>query len=90
MLPIDIINKILFYVSEINNNIIITQYHPVTNKECYKIDFNSDLLWRIKSTLIMKRIYPLRDGNFCNKCNIELYKFGIPHYEMQLRKKKNL
>jgi hypothetical protein len=88
MVPIDIVNKILLYVSEINDNIIITQYHPITNKKYYKINLNSDLLWKIKSTLIMKRIYPIRDGNFCNKNNINLYKFGIPHYEKQLRNNK--
>jgi hypothetical protein len=88
MIPIDIVNKILVYVGEVNNNIIITQYHPITNKKCYKINLNSELLWKIKSTLIMKKIYPICDGNFCNKGNIDLYKFGIPHYEKQLRNNK--
>lgn len=86
LLPIEIINKILFYVSELNNNIIITQYHLITNKECHKINFNADSLWKIKSTLIMKRIYPIYSCDFSNKDNIALYQFGIPHYEQKLRK----
>ena len=85
MLPIEIVNKILVYVSDLNNNVIITQYHPITNKEYYKINFNTDFLWKIKSNILMKRIYPIRDSDFSNKCNIELYKYGIPHYEKQLR-----
>ena len=39
MIPIEIINKILLYVGELNNNMIITQYHLVSNKEYYKIIF---------------------------------------------------
>ena len=88
MLPIEIINKILLYVSEINNNIIVTQYDTLTNKEYYNINFNSDLLWRIKSTIVMKRIYPvysMHNGGFNNKDYINLYKYGIPHYENELR-----
>ena len=83
MIPIEIINKILVYVSELNNSIIITQYHLVSNKEYYKINLNSDLVWKIKSTLKMKQIYPIYNS-FTNKSSIELYKFGIPHYEKEL------
>jgi hypothetical protein len=88
MIPIDIVNKILVYVGELNNSIIITQYNPITNKEYYKINFHSDLFWRIKSTLIMKRHYPIHISDFHNRDNIELYKYGIPHYENQLRSKQ--
>ena len=49
MLSIEIINKILVYISELNNDIIITQYNPITNKEYYKINYNSGFLWKIKS-----------------------------------------
>lgn len=87
MIPIEIVNIILSYVSDINNNIIITQYHPITNKEYYKINFYSDLLWNIKSTLVMKRIYPIYSSDFSNKGNIDLYKFGKAHYEQELREK---
>ena len=98
-IPIDIVNIILEYVSELNNNMIITQYHPLTNKEYYKINFNSDSLWRIKSTLIMKRIYPQHSINhgygddFPENKTVAtkfgaLYKYGIVHYEKQLRLKR--
>lgn len=87
MLPIEIVNIILVYVGELNNNTIITQYNPLTNKEFYKINFSSDLLWNIKSTLTMKRFYPIYSCDFTNKCNIELYKFGKAHYEKELRGK---
>ena len=39
MFPIEIVNKILIYVSELNNDIIITKYNIITNKEYYKINF---------------------------------------------------
>ena len=87
MIPTEIINIILIYISELNNSIIITQYHPISNKVYYKINFNSDLLWKINSTILMKRIYPVylnkKDSN--EKNYIELYKYGIPYYEKLLR-----
>jgi hypothetical protein len=84
MIPIEIVNKILLYVGELNNSIIIEQYDLLTNKEVYKINFCSDLLWKIRATIVMKRIYPICSCDFSNK-NIELYKYFIPHYEKQLR-----
>ena len=91
MFPIEIINKILVYISELNNDLIITQYGIYSKKEYYKINFNSDKLWKIKSTIYMKKIYPIyhnHNGGFTNNQYIELYKFGIPHYEEILKNEK--
>lgn len=88
IIPTEIINIILVYISELNNDIIITQYHPISNKVYYKINFCSDLLWRMKATLRMKRIYPIYDSDITDKKNIELYKHGIHYYEEQIRKEK--
>jgi hypothetical protein len=85
MFPIEIVNKILIYVGELNNDVIITQYTMTTNKEYYKINFNSNLLWRIKSVFIVKRLYPVYSGDFFKRKTIELYKSGVLHYENQLR-----
>jgi len=86
-LPNEIINIILNYKSEIDNDIIILQYNLITNKEYYKINFNSNLLWNIKSTLIMKRIYPI----YFNLDNVTdnkiLYIEGKKYYENLLRNK---
>lgn len=82
MLPIEIVNKILVYVGELNHSLMITQYEPSTNKEYYKINLASDFLWQIKASVIMKRLYPC---NFDNKRNYELYKHGIPHYRERLK-----
>jgi hypothetical protein len=87
ILPIEIVNKILSYTSEITNNIIITQYNLFTNKQYYKINFDSDLLWNIKSILIMKKYYPLYCTNFSDKKLRELYASGKDHYEKKLRNK---
>jgi hypothetical protein len=86
-IPIDIVNIILVYLSEINNDIIITQYHPITNKEYYKINFYSDLLWNIKSVIKMKQLYPLYIIFFCKKYDTDLYKYVKAYYEQQLREK---
>jgi hypothetical protein len=53
-------------------------------EEQYKINFNHDSFWKIKATILMKKIYPVRDGCL-NKGNIELYKYGVPYYEEQIR-----
>jgi len=86
-LPNEIINIILNYKSEIDNDMIILQYNLITNKEYYKINFNSNLLWNIKSTITMKRIYPI----YFNLDNITdhkiLYIEGKKYYERLLKNK---
>ena len=83
-LPIDIINKILVYVSELNNDILILYYNNYNIN--YKINFESELLWNIKSIITMKRIYPLCN-NITSYNSRNLYKNGKAHYENLLRKK---
>ena len=87
-LPIEIINKILMYVGELNQNIMITQYSLIKNTEYYKINFYSDFLWKIKANLLMKQYYPIRYDFFSNKGNIDLYKYGTRHYQMQVSGKQ--
>jgi hypothetical protein len=89
MIPIEVVNIILDYIGDLNNNIIKTQFKLLTNEEYYKINFNSDLLWKIKSVLVMKQKYPICDF-FYNKNNITLYKNGVEHYEKQLRQHKHV
>ena len=83
-LPIDIINKILVYVNELNNNILILHYNNYNIS--YKINFESELLWNIKSIITMKRIYPLHN-NITAYNSRNLYENGKAHYENLLRKK---
>ena len=85
MLPIEIVNKIFVTICELNNGVIITQISPTTNTKYYKINFGSDLLWRIHAVLRMKQLYPLLNSDFTNKGNIDLYKWGAEHYEKQFR-----
>ena len=55
---INIINIILVYVGELNDELYITQYDTNTNKEHYKINHHADVLWSIQATITAKRIYP--------------------------------
>lgn len=81
-IPIELVNKIMVYVCELNNGMIITQFCPNTHKEYYQINFNSNLVWRIHATLILKRTDPIYDSEyFCNSYNRRLYQSGIEHYE---------
>ena len=85
-LPIDIINKILSYTQDM----IIAQYNNLTNDETYIINWKSDLLWDIKSIIIMKRMYPLASGSLASgslttQSNRELYIFGKAHYKKLLK-----
>ena len=86
IIPIEIVNKILVYIGQLNNTIIITQYRLITNKEYYKINFNNDLFWKIKATLLTKQFYRIYNGIF-SKGDLELYKYAIPYYEEKLRLK---
>jgi hypothetical protein len=87
MFPIEIVNKILVYIGELNHDMVITQYHPNTFREYSVINFYADSLWRIKSVITMKRIYPvyLCDLYLQSKSFFELYHNGVPHYEKALR-----
>ena len=79
-LPIEIVNKILMYAGELNNDMIIMQYSLIKNTEYYSINFHSYFLWKIKANLLMKLYYPIRYDFFSNKGNIDLYKYGTRHY----------
>lgn len=89
-LPIEIINKILFYVGELNNEILIRQYCIISKNEYYKINLFSDYLWNLKCLLVVKRLYPLYNSVYDNSPSImkhiELYRWAKAHYEITLRK----
>ena len=89
-MPIEIINKIMYYIGELNNDVIITQYNIITKVKFYKINFYSELLWDIKSVILIKQIYPLRNSFPTEKKNKELYKSAKPHYANILRQISNL
>ena len=83
-IPIEIVNIILGYVGDINELVVYMCYDQLTCQEKYKINFTSDFLWRLKSVMIMKRLYPIyiEPRNFNN---IQLYDYGVRHYENLLR-----
>ena len=88
-LPIEIINKILFYVGELNNDAIIMQYALNIRNKYYKINSFSTIYARLKALILMKRYYPLY--NSYNEINNRiLYKEGINHYEKIIREKKTI
>jgi hypothetical protein len=84
-IPIEIVNKILTYVAELNNEVVYIQYDTMTYKENYKINILSNLLWDIKSICFMKKIYPI--SNVTTKTNRELYKHGKEYYKRRLQEK---
>ena len=84
-LPIEIINNILIYVGELNNEILIKQYCIISKKIYYKLNMFSDFLWNIKSLLVTRRLYPLYDNPLSimkHKC---LYRWAKNHYEKLLK-----
>ena len=81
LLPIDIINKILQYKSELNNDMLVLQYDD-KNKEKYIINWYSNCLINISALLIIKRYYPLTNpANITNTNNRYLYKGAKDHYK---------
>jgi hypothetical protein len=85
-LPIEIINKILIYLGELNNDILILQYCINSQKEYYKLNKGSDFLWNIKSLMLTKRLYPLYSNPLSIMKHKEVYKYAKSHYEELLRK----
>ena len=61
------------------------QYNLKTNKEYFKLNLYAESLWRIKAVYSMKRIYPLKITVSIEKKNIDLYKYGVSHYENLLK-----
>ena len=99
-LPIEIINKIMVYIAEINHNMIITQFNLINNKENnehYLINKNSELLLDIHCVIYMKRIYPFHilDSSLyvqwypTSEGNMELMKFGKKYYSEKARNETN-
>jgi hypothetical protein len=81
ILPIEVINKILVYSGELNNDLVITQYNLKNFNEYFIINFYSVKLLRINSTIILKLLYPLRCSFPYDLLNRELYSNGLNHYE---------
>ena len=83
-IPIEIVNIILGYVGDINELVVYMCYDPFTCQEKYKINFSSDFLWKLKSVFVMKRLYPIYiEPRIFN--HIQLYDYGVRHYENLLR-----
>lgn len=74
---LELIRKILEYVNDPNDMMILQ------DNLCYKINFDSDLIWKIKSNLIMKQKYPVYSSILHHK---SLYKHGSLHYENDLKR----
>lgn len=74
---LELIRKILDYVND-PNDIMLLQ-----DNLRYKINFDSDLIWKIKTNLIMKQKYPVYSNIMHHK---SLYKHGSLHYENYLKR----
>jgi len=84
-LPIEIINRILEYKSNLTDELITIQYNPTTQKEYYKINKSAKFLWKLKSLMIMKRLYPILATNPSEYSTRQLYNFGLIHYESKIK-----
>lgn len=76
MIP-ELIRKILEYVNDPNDMMLLQ------DNLCYKINFDSELIWKIKANLIMKQKYPVYSSILHHK---SLYKHGRLHYENYLKR----
>ena len=83
MLPIDVVNHILGYM----DSTVITQFDPKTHQEYYKINYSSELFWKISANLLMKYYYPTTMYTIKNRT---FYYHGCQHYENQLRQQNVL
>lgn len=80
-LPIELVNKILEYKAEMNNELIMVQYKQRTNEEYYKINQSSSSLIQIEAIVIMKYLYPVYLSPLSIiKKNKHLYEGGKAHY----------
>jgi len=83
LMPIEIINKILSYMGDLNNSPVITQY-LFNNKEQYKINYSADSLLDIQAILRTKQLYPIRTTCPTMVHHRELYKYCKKHYKEEI------
>lgn len=83
-MPIEIINKILSYIGDLNNSPVIMQF-LYNNKEHYKINFSADSLLDIQAILRAKQLYPIRMECPTIFRHRELYKYCKKHYKKEIR-----
>ena len=83
IIPIDIINNILVYVTELNIDLVYIHYDS-KNREIYKINNYCDKIWNIQAINKMKIYYPLTIIQYINK-HYDLYKYGKKHYTNLLK-----
>ena len=74
---IELIRIILEYVNDPNDMMLLQE------TLCYKINFDSVLIWKIKGNLIMKQKYPVYSSILHHK---SLYRHGCLHYENYLKR----
>ena len=87
-LPIELVNKILEYKAEMNNELIMIQYKYGTNDEYYKINKSSSLLIQIEAIVIMKYLYPVYLSPLTIiKKNKQMYESGKAHYIKRIEDK---
>ena len=79
-LPLDIINKIMIYIHELNHDIMMIQYNVITGKEYYIINNNSKLLKDIE-LILHKKLNPIYRHSYFDKYNVYKKKY------QQLKKK---
>jgi len=82
-LPIDIINKILIYMSQINDDIMTIQYKYNLN-EFYIFNKYSTKFIDIEALQMTKRTYPLYMANLTDEKYRQLYYFCKNHYKQIL------
>lgn len=86
-IPIDVINKILIYHAELNNDLIILQYNPINNIEYYKINKYSNFLLSLRAVIGMKIIYPLLYTGPILEDKKRIYNFNKEYYKQLLHDK---
>jgi hypothetical protein len=87
ILPLDVVNRIIIYVGELNHQVVMLLYNPKNNNERYKVNKSSNFLWKLRGLMVMKQLYPLTDVDPTEHQNRELYKYGKQYYEYLLKNK---
>ena len=65
-LPRELLNKILVYKAELDNDLLTMQYDPMTNKEFCKINYYSEYLQDIKHAQVKKMLFATYWGYITN------------------------
>lgn len=81
-LPCEIMNLILGYKAQLDDEVVYRQYHIGSGREHYRIHFQSERLLHLRAVLMTRAAYPLYGP--IDDLHRQLYHHAVAYYYLTL------